>query len=83
VPQHQQQTTGTVWARVEDGFHVGSRNGNFLGYIERGRDGRYTAFDMRSAAVGTFADLVSAMRVLSAAPETTETPGVLTIRENR
>ena len=83
MPQSQRHAPGTVWSRVEDGFHVGSRNGNFLGYIERRRDGRYTAFDMRSAAVGTFADLVSAMRVLSAAPETTETSGILTIRENR
>lgn len=37
---------------------------------------------MRSTAVGTFADLVSAMRTLSA--ETVAgTAGILTIRENR
>ncbi|MDT3330036.1 MULTISPECIES: hypothetical protein [Microbacterium] len=75
---------GTVWARVEDGFHVGSRDGNFLGYIERRRDGRYDAFDMRSAVIGTFADLVSAMRTLSSVPTPAPgTNGILTIRENR
>ncbi|MDT3315532.1 hypothetical protein Q9S71_01735 [Microbacterium sp. KSW4-11] len=82
MPEHHHSTPGTVWARVEDGFHVGSRDGNFLGYIERRGDSRYVAFDMRSTAVGTFADLVSAMRTLSA--ETVAgTAGILTIRENR
>ncbi|MCO7203650.1 hypothetical protein NH287_09115 [Microbacterium sp. CnD16-F] len=73
---------GTVWARVEDGFHVGSRDGNFLGYIERRGDGRFVAFDMRSTAVGTFTDLVPAMRTLSA-EKVAGTAGILTIRENR
>ncbi|AZS43081.1 hypothetical protein [Microbacterium oleivorans] len=77
----QRHSPGTVWARVEDGFHVGSRDGNFLGYIEQRKDGRYVAFDMRSAAIGTFSDLVSAMRTLSSAPA--PTPGILSIRENR
>lgn len=84
MPEHHHHTPGTVWARVEDGFHVASRGGNFLGYIEQRKDGRYVAFDMRSAIVGTFADLVSAMRTLSSAP--TPAPGatgVFTIRENR
>ncbi|MFL0564491.1 hypothetical protein ACH0CG_01950 [Microbacterium sp. 179-I 1D1 NHS] len=83
MPEHH-SSPGTVWARVEDGFHVGSRDGNFLGYIERRTDGRYAAFDMRSALIGTFADLVSAMRTLSSAP--TSAPGadgILTIRETR
>ncbi|MFJ6678599.1 hypothetical protein ACIQLK_05640 [Microbacterium sp. NPDC091382] len=83
MPEHH-SSPGTVWARVEDGFHVGSRDGNFLGYIERRKDGRYVAFDMRSAAVGTFADLVSAMRTLSSAPiPEPGVNGILTIRENR
>ncbi|MEW1835928.1 hypothetical protein [Microbacterium sp. NPDC079995] len=81
-PQHH-HTPGTVWARVEDGFHVGSRNGNFLGYIEQRKDGRYVAFDMRSAVVGTFADLVTAMRTLSVPAEPPAASGIFTIRENR
>lgn len=59
---------GVVWARVEDGFHVGSRGGDFLGYIERAADGYFDAFDMRSRPVGRFPTLVSAMSVLSNAP---------------
>lgn len=82
MPPQQQHSPGTVWARVEDGFHVGSRDGNFLGYIEQRTDGRYVAFDMRSAVVGTFTDLVAAMRTLST-PAETSASGVFTIRENR
>ncbi|MFJ6651431.1 hypothetical protein ACIQLJ_01375 [Microbacterium sp. NPDC091313] len=59
---------GVVWARVEDGFHVGSRDGNFLGYIERAADGYFDACDMRSRPVGRFPTLVSAMSALSGAP---------------
>ncbi|MFI8633834.1 hypothetical protein ACIGEP_14720 [Microbacterium sp. NPDC077663] len=80
---NQHHTPGTVWARVEDGFHVGSRGGNFLGYIEQRTDGRYVAFDMRSAVVGTFTDLVAAMRILSAPTEAPAASGIFTIRENR
>ncbi len=83
MPEHY-SSPGTVWARVEDGFHVGSRDGNFLGYIERRTDGRYAAFDMRSALIGTFADLVTAMRTLSSTPAPAAgTNGILTIRETR
>lgn len=84
MPEHHHPTAGTVWSRVEDGFHVGSRDGNFLGYIERQRDGRFTAFDMRSHAVGTFAELVAAMRTLSASPSAVAgDPGIFTNREHR
>lgn len=50
----------TVWARVEDGFHVGSRAGDFVGYIDRRGAGEFYAFDMRSQLVGVFSDLASA-----------------------
>ncbi len=81
---HLSSAPGTVWARVEDGFHVGSRNGDFLGYIERQRDGRFLAFDMRSRAVGTFAELVAAMRTLSAGPQPDAGDrGILTAQERR
>ena len=57
--------SGIVWSLVEDGFHVGSRGGNFLGYIDRQPDGRYLACDMYSRPTGYFTDLPSAMRALS------------------
>lgn len=56
---------GVVWASVEDGFHVGSRDGNFLGYIDRQPDGRFLACDMFSRPVGHFADLRAAMASLT------------------
>ena len=51
---------------MEDGFHVGSRNGEFLGYIDRRADGRFDAFNLHSRPIGTYADLATAMRELSA-----------------
>lgn len=57
--------SGIVWARVEDGFHVGSRTGEFVGYIDRQPDGRYLAYDSRSQCVGAFSELTSAMRTLA------------------
>ncbi len=56
---------GAVWARVEDGFHVGSRGGEFLGYIDRQRDGLWLACDLYSREVGLFADLTAAMEALT------------------
>ena len=59
---------GVVWSRVEDGFHVGSRGGEFLGYIDRQKDGRFEACDMYSRTVGYFPDLTSAMKAITAVP---------------
>ncbi len=59
---------GVVWARVEDDFHVGSRWGEFLGYIERQSDGSFVAFDMHSRSAGRFAALTHAMNALTAQP---------------
>lgn len=64
---------GVTWSLVEDGFHVGSRDGELLGYIVRGRDGRFDAFDPRSRHVGSFTDLAGGMRELAV-----ERPQVLT-----
>lgn len=64
TPHH--SGTGIVWARVEDGFHVGSRTGEFVGYIDRQADGEYHAFDSRSRLVGAFSELTAAMRALAA-----------------
>ena len=49
-----------LWACVEEGFHVGSRRGDFLGYIDRQPDGGYRAFDARSRSLGDFASLRAA-----------------------
>lgn len=50
-----------VWARVEDGFHVASRDGEFLGYIDRDPDGMFAAHDLYSRPLGMFPALVAAM----------------------
>lgn len=49
-----------LWACVEEGFHVGSRRGDFLGYIDRQPDGEYRAFDARSRSLGDFPTLRAA-----------------------
>lgn len=58
-------TAGVVWARVEDGFHVGSRRGVFLGYIDRQPDGGFLAVDGRSRVVGRFRALTAAMAAVT------------------
>lgn len=58
---------GVTWARVEDGFHVGSRRGDFLGYVDRQSDGSYLAFGPRSEVVGRFDVLVAAMTAVTSA----------------
>ena len=56
---------GVVWSRVEEGFHVGSVRGVFLGYIDREADGSYMAYNGRSHPVGKFPGLVSAMAAVN------------------
>lgn len=56
---------GVVWSRVEEGFHVGSRKGVFLGYIDRQTDGGYLAFDGTSRVVGSFRTLTAAMAAVT------------------
>ncbi len=56
---------GVVWARVEEGFHVGSRKGVFLGYIDRQPDGGFLAYDGTSRVVGRFAALTAAMAAVT------------------
>lgn len=60
-----------LWASVADGFYVGSRDGSFLGYVDRRADGAWRAFDAASRAIGDFADHHRAM----AAVTTTVTVG--------
>ena len=59
---------GVTWARVEDGFHVGSRHGEFLGYVDRQSDGGYLAFDAFSRMVGRFRGITAAMSAVADAP---------------
>ncbi|KJL20439.1 hypothetical protein RN51_02656 [Microbacterium oxydans] len=49
-----------LWACVEEGFHVGSRRGDFLGYVDRQTGGGYRAFDARSRSLGDFPSLRAA-----------------------
>lgn len=54
-----------TWSQVDEGFYIGSRFGDFVGYIDRGHDGAYTAFDLSSGVVGTFEVLNQAMAALA------------------
>lgn len=81
-----QHPAGVLWACVEDGFHVGSRGGDFLGYVDRQPDGSHRAFDARSASLGDYASMGEATSavVLAAAPPASLTgsadaPGGVTV----
>lgn len=63
-------SSDVLWACVEDGFHVGSRGGDFLGYIDRQPDGSYSAFDARSRPLGSFVTLDEATATVSSTPAT-------------
>lgn len=54
-----------LWACVEEGFHVGSRGGDFLGYVDRQAGGDYIAFDARSHSLGSFPTLEEATAAVS------------------
>lgn len=58
-----------VWARVDDGFYVGSRPGYFLGCIDRQEDGQFVALDTLTRPLGTFAQLADAMAAVTRAHE--------------
>jgi len=78
---HDRPGAGVVWARVEDGFHVGSKSGVFLGYIDRQSGGGYLAYNGRSRLVGRFEALTAAMAAVTnyRAPHDAE----ITLREVR
>lgn len=50
-----------VWARVDDGFYVGSLPGRFLGCIDRQADDEFVALDVHARPIGTYAGLAEAM----------------------
>lgn len=61
-------TAFATWAKVEDGFYVGSRNGEFLGYVDQEPSGRYIASDMFSQVIGEFETLSAALRAVDHEP---------------
>ena len=68
-----------LWASVADGFYVGSRDGSFLGYIDRQADGVWRAFDAASRSIGNYADhhlamaAVTSIETVGAHPSSTDT----------
>ena len=63
-----ESATEATWARVEDDFYVGSRNGQFLGYVEREEGGAFVARNMYSQVVGEYPTLNEARRAVDGAP---------------
>jgi len=57
-----------TWMRVEDGFYVASRAGEYVGFAERTTDGHFLGFDSRSTPIGRYADLKEAQRAVATAP---------------
>ncbi|MCK2034790.1 hypothetical protein KZC51_01465 [Microbacterium sp. SSW1-49] len=64
-----------LWACVEDGFHVGSRVGEFLGYVDRQPDGSYAAFDARAQNIGRFDTLHDATSAVGSSDFAPAQPG--------
>lgn len=58
-----------TWARVESGFHVASRAGEFVGYVDQTADGAFLAFDGRSTPVGRYDTLKDAQRAVLSVPD--------------
>ena len=57
-----------TWVRVESGFHVASRAGEYVGYTERTGDGHFVGFDGRSTPVGRYTTLADAERAVETEP---------------
>ncbi|WP_336651163.1 MULTISPECIES: hypothetical protein [unclassified Leucobacter] len=58
----------TTWARVEDDFYVGSRFGEFLGYVDDAHESHAMAWDMLSRPLGQFGSLDEAMEAVQSLP---------------
>ena len=70
-------SSDVLWACVEEGFHVGSRGGDFLGYVDRQASGEFRAFDARSEQLGDFATLAGATAAVAARAERLDLDGML------
>ena len=64
-----------TWSQVEDDFFVGSRDGEFLGFVDRVAAERYVACDQYSREIGTFATLSSAVTALESTQSLPNEPG--------
>lgn len=59
-----------TWSKVDTGFHVASKAGEYVGSVDTTPDGHFVAFDATSAPIGRYADLSEAKTaVLSWKPE--------------
>lgn len=64
MPEH--SVDGDVtWTRIEEGFYVGSRRGDFTGYIDRLPNEGYIAFNAFSQGIGSYPDRESAMTAVA------------------
>lgn len=57
-------TGGVTWSTVDDGFHVASRDGEFVGSVDVTAAGIHIAFDGRSTALGRYPTLEAAQRAV-------------------
>jgi len=62
------RTTRVTWVTVEKGFHVASRAGEFVGFVEQTSDGHFVGFDGRSTPVGRYESLDEAQRAVQQVP---------------
>lgn len=61
-----------TWSKVDTGFYVASRAGEYVGSIDTTPDGHFVAFDGTSAPIGRYAELSDAKSaVLAWKPERT------------
>lgn len=58
-------TGGVTWSRVDAGFYVGSRAGEYVGSIDVTADGSHVAFDGRSTPLGRYPSLREAQRAVA------------------
>lgn len=59
-----------TWSKVDTGFYVASKAGEYVGSVDTTPDGHFVAFDATSAPIGRYADLSEAKTaVLSWKPE--------------
>ncbi|WP_313355618.1 hypothetical protein [Microbacterium sp.] len=59
-----------TWSKVDTGFYVASKAGEYVGSVDTTPDGHFVAFDATSAPIGRYADLPGAKAaVLSWKPE--------------
>ncbi len=58
-----------TWAHVDTGLYVVSRAGEYLGSVDRAKDGSYLAFDGRATPVGRYDTLSEAKRAVLSVPD--------------